>query len=380
MCNYCGCHVIISRDRSRADRYLTALALEAKLVARHLGEKRVVSRLHLGGGTPTFLDEGQLMDLWLALSPFTMAPDADLSLEINPTVTRPSQLELLASLGWRRLSIGVQDFDPEVQRAIDRVQTVAETRLAVETARSLGFRSINLDLIYGLPGQRPETFRRTLQQVAELGPDRIACFSFAYVPSLKPHQKRLPVAGLPSAAQKLELAEVARAELTRAGYVAVGMDHFARPDDELARAAARGALGRDFQGYTVERPPRTIGLGVSSISDFGDAYAQNVKSLGDYYTALDAGRLPTERGIRLDHDDLARRAVIEQLMCNFTVDLGDCYHDERSRLAPLVAYGLVEIAGNRVIVKPEGRRFVRNVAMVFDAHLDAGQQRFSRAV
>jgi oxygen-independent coproporphyrinogen-3 oxidase len=384
LCSYCGCNVIITRDRRRVEKYLAALGDEAALVAAQLGPRRTLTRVHLGGGTPTFLDEEQLHYLWKTVTaPFRVAPGAEIAIEINPVGTRLTQLELLGQLGFNRLSIGVQDFDPRVQAAVNRFQTVEETRATMDAARRLGFRSINLDIIYGLPRQTVESFRHTVREVIALNPERVAAFSFAYVPALKAHQKRLPVADMPSGRAKLDLFLAAREELAAAGYRAIGMDHFARPDDELARAAADGRLGRDFQGYTVEKAPDTIALGMSSISQLGDAYAQNEKSLGAYEAAIAAGRLPTERGMRLTEDDVERRDIIHALMCNFAVDLGDArrFAGELSALQPLAADGLVTVEGARVTVTPLGRLFVRNVAMVFDAHLPKeGARPFSRAV
>jgi oxygen-independent coproporphyrinogen-3 oxidase len=382
LCSYCGCNVVITRDRRRVERYLAALADEAQLAAEHLGERRSVSRLHLGGGTPTFLDERELAALWRALTgPFEILDDAELAVEINPVVTRPAQLELLAGFGFNRLSIGVQDFDPAVQAAIGRVQTVDETRAALELAHALGFRSVNLDLIYGLPRQTVDSFRSTVRQIAALRPERVACFNFAYVPSLKPHQKRLPIVDLPSPWLKLALFAVAEEELRAAGYRLIGLDHFALPSDELAVAAERGTLGRDFQGYTVARAPDTVALGASAISHLGHAFAQNSKSLGEYEAALEAGRLATERGMWLSADDRERADVIQSLMCNFRVAVDPSrFAPELARLRPLAADGLVELDGGTITVTPRGRTFVRNVALVFDAYLTAGEGRFSRAV
>lgn len=372
LCSYCGCYVVITRDRGRVERYLDGVAGEIALAAERLGARRTVSRLHLGGGTPTFLDEAQLERLWRALTArFAILPDAELSIEVNPVGTRRTQLELLAEHGFNRLSIGVQDFDPAVQAAVRRVQTVEETRATMQAARLCGFRSINLDLICGLPRQTPESFRRTVAEVVALAPERVAVFSFAYVPSLKPHQRRLPLADLPSPAAKLELSQVAAEVLTGAGYRAIGMDHFARPDDELARAQERGALGRDFQGYTTERTPETVAFGASAISALGDCYAQNEKSLGEYERAIAAGRFATERGIRLAPEDVRRRQIICDLMCNFAVDLdryGAGFSDELAALAAEARSGLVELDGRRVQVTPLGRHFIRNLAGIFDQY------------
>jgi oxygen-independent coproporphyrinogen-3 oxidase len=383
LCSYCGCNVVITRDWQRVDRYLAALEGEIAMVAARLGRRRPVTRIHFGGGTPTFLNEARLARLWQSLAArFDIARDAEVAIEVNPTGTRASQLRLLASLGFNRLSMGVQDFDRAVQDGIQRWQTVEETRATVETARAAGFKSINMDLIYGLPRQTPESFKRTFDQVVALRPERVAIFSFAYVPSARPAQKRLPMAEAPATAMdKLNLFLTAREALIAAGYRPIGMDHFALPDDELARAADRHALGRDFQGYTVERAPQTVGVGVSSISNLGDAYVQNLKSLGDYEAAVAAGRLPAERGIRLDADDQRRRDVITQIMCNFEVDLSGNWDEEIASLQPLADDGLVVLDGNHLQVTELGRLFVRNVAMVFDAYLRRDMARpFSRAV
>jgi oxygen-independent coproporphyrinogen-3 oxidase len=383
LCSYCGCNVIITRDWSRVDRYLGSLLDEIELVAEHLGRRRRVTRVHFGGGTPTFLDEPRLAKLWSALARrFDITADAEVAIEVNPTGTRKSQLDLLGHLGFNRLSMGVQDFNPAVQDGIQRWQTVDETRSTMEAARAAGFQSVNFDLIYGLPRQTRASFRRTVEQVVALRPERVAIFSFAYVPSVKPAQKRLPMAEAPSPMEKLQLFLTAREVLLAAGYRPIGMDHFALPDDELARAADRGALGRDFQGYTVELAPQTVGLGMSSISNLGDAYAQNWKSLGEYEASVGGGRLPTERGIWLSDDDRRRREVITQLMCNFAVELEpQLWSAERAALQPLAADGLVVLDGNRLQVTELGRLFIRNVAMVFDAYLRQNAARpFSRAV
>jgi oxygen-independent coproporphyrinogen-3 oxidase len=380
LCSYCGCNVIITRDWQRVDRYLAALLAEIDLAADRLEKRRRVTRVHFGGGTPTFLDEKRLAALWAALDDrFTIAPDAEIAIEANPTGTRKEQLELLGDLGFNRLSMGVQDFEPSVQDAIQRWQSVDETRATMEAARAAGFASINFDLIYGLPRQTRESFQRTVDRVIALRPERVAIFSFAYVPSMRPAQKRLPMAEAPSPMGKLELFLGARDALLAAGYRPIGMDHFALPDDELAKAAENGALGRDFQGYTVERAPQTIAFGMSAISNLGAAYAQNAKSLGEYEAAVATERLPTERGIWLDEDDLRRRDVITQIMCNFAVDL-DPAEWVLADVAPLLSDGLIVRSGNRLVVTELGRLFVRNVAMVFDRHLQDAARPFSRTV
>jgi oxygen-independent coproporphyrinogen-3 oxidase len=384
MCSYCGCNVVVDRTGARAARYLEMLPREIGLVADHLGRRRAISRLHLGGGTPTFLDEQQLEQLHRAIADrFDIGPDAEQAIEIDPAVTRPTQLETLARLGFNRISMGVQDFDPQVQRAVARIQSVEETRAMVDKARAVGFRSVNLDLIYGLPHQTPATWTRLVEEVVGLGPDRIAVFSFAYVPELRPHQRRLPVAALTAGRAKLDLLRTAYDGFVAAGYRPIGMDHFARPDDDLGRAADGGTVWRDFQGYSAGRAGDTVAFGPSAISDVGGAYAQNHHQLRDWEGALERDRLPTARGHRLGADDRRRHELITALMCNFVARLDPDLVAERAALAPLIADGLVRLDGDLLLVTPLGRPFVRNVAMVFDAYLHeagAAGARFSRTV
>jgi oxygen-independent coproporphyrinogen-3 oxidase len=299
-------------------------------------------------------------------------------------VTSPSQLALLRALGFNRLSMGVQDLDPRVQDAISRIQTPEETRDMLETARALGFRGINFDLIYGLPRQTPESWSRTLAQVLEMAPDRTAVYAFAHVPEARPNQKRLPVAEIPQGIAKLELFRLVWEAFTRAGYRPIGMDHFAREGDELAEAQARRSLTRNFQGYSVRAASDVVAFGMSAISDVGGLYAQNTHALPRYEAAVDQGALATERGVRLSRDDLRRRQVITNVMCNFHVDLGPEapteFGGELTRLRELEAEGLVALSGNEVQVTPLGRIFVRNVASIFDAYLTTQARPFSRAV
>jgi oxygen-independent coproporphyrinogen-3 oxidase len=386
MCSYCGCNVVATRDQTRADRYLDAIAAEATMVAERLGARRTVSRLHLGGGTPTFLDERQLWRLWdVVTDHFTLLPDAEVAVEIDPVVTTASQIALLARFGFNRLSMGVQDFDPRVQSAIHRIQTVEQTRAIVLDARAEGFRSVNFDLIYGLPRQTPESWRRTLEQVVELGPDRVAAFSFAFVPSVKPHQRRLPLSDLPLGRAKLELFLIAHEALTTAGYRAIGMDHFALAGDELAVAQRDGTLWRDFQGYTTQRARDTVALGASGIGDVGGAYCQSARLPNDYERLIAERHLPTVRGLERSRDDDLRRAIITQLMCNLRVDLGagarEKFAAELETLRGFQRDGLVILDASRVTVTEIGRLFVRNLAMAFDAHLrTVAAPAFSRTV
>jgi len=386
MCTYCGCHVIVARDARKADPYVRLVGREAVLVAAALGRRTPVSRLHLGGGTPTFLDEQQLDELMASLSAaFEILPDAELAIEVDPAVTRASQLRLLAGLGFRRISMGVQDLDPAVQEAVRRIQTEEETRAAIATARAAGFRSVNLDLIYGLPRQTPVSWRRTLARIVDLRPDRVSLFSFAYVPTVKPHQRRLPMAEISTGAAKHELFRIGHDALVDAGYRAIGMDHFALPGDELAVAMDEGRLWRDFQGYSSGRGGAgTIGLGVSAIGDVAGTYLQNVKTLPRYADALGAGALPIERGFERTPDDERRRALIGELMCNLRATLAPeeiaRYGDELERVRAHERDGLCILDGGDIRVTPLGRVFVRNVASAFDAYLTRTTRAYSRTV
>jgi len=394
MCSYCGCNVIATRRQARADPYLDLVEKEIALVAARLPGRRKVAQLHFGGGTPTFLSEAQFTRLWEMIGRhFELVEGAEACVEIHPGVTTRSQLTTLRALGVNRLSLGVQDTDELVQDAIGRHQTFEQTRTTLDLARGLGFGSINFDLIYGLPHQDTRRWARTLDRVLDLGPDRAAVYSFAYVPHMKPHQKRLPTDALPRGREKVDLFRQAFEAFTRAGYVPVGMDHFAAPHDRLARAATDGTLGRNFQGYTVRRAPESIAFGVSAISDVGGAYAQNPRRLSDYEAALTAGRLPTIRGLMLTDEDQQRRSLITRLMCNLRVDLGpgalDRYAAELDELVPLAGDGLVDLLigeGGRVELRVTalGRLFLRNVAMPFDARLRAldvaDRPQFSRTV
>ncbi|MGI5862340.1 MAG: oxygen-independent coproporphyrinogen III oxidase [Myxococcales bacterium] len=383
MCAYCGCNVVVTRDTAKADRYLDHVVREMQMVAERLGERRRIAQIHWGGGTPTFLTEAQITRLWNAItSSFSVGADAEVAIEIDPVVTSWAQLELLHRLGFNRLSMGVQDFDPKVQQAINRIQPAEGTRALLEYARSLGFSSVNFDLIYGLPHQTPEGWGHTLETILAMRPDRVAVYSFAYLPELRPHQKKIDRAWLPAGQDKLALFLQAYEAFASAGYRPIGMDHFALPADELSKAQERRCLGRNFQGYTVTAASDCVAFGVTGIGDVHGAYAQNVHPLSKYYEAISAGRFATERGIVLSDDDQRRRAVITQLMCNFWVDLGaGGYFDrELERLRPFEADGLVKLTGSQVELLPLGRFFVRNVAMVFDAYLGEGKRTFSRTV
>ena len=387
LCFYCACNKIAAKDRARGTKYVSYLEREIDLVARAVQGGRRVAKMHWGGGTPTFLAEEDCTRLVDKLrATFDFDPNGEYAIEIDPRKADRRRIEHLGRLGFNRLSIGVQDFDPEVQRAVNRIQTLEETRAVIEAGRANGFRSINLDLIFGLPKQTLEGFATTLERTIECDPDRIALYSYAHLPSAFKPQRRIHEADLPTPEVKLQLMTSAMERLCEAGYVHIGMDHFAKPDDELAVAQRRGRLIRDFQGYSSGGECDLIGLGVSAIGEVGPTYCQNVKGLDDYYARLDAGELPILRGIQLTPDDLARRAVIQALACHFAVakesislahliDFDRYFAAEMLDLEPMAADGLVEIDDDWIQVTPRGRLLVRSVCMVFDKYLRAAQQR-----
>jgi oxygen-independent coproporphyrinogen-3 oxidase len=386
LCYYCACNKVITRDRTRSAKYIKYLEKELAILAPLLANDRRTCQMHWGGGTPTFLSREQMTALGEALQATFDCKDAECSIEIDPRRIEPGTLAFLAGLGFNRVSIGVQDFDPEVQKAVHRLQSEECTRAAVAEARANGFRSVNFDLIYGLPRQTLDGFNRTLDKVIALDPDRIALYSYAHLPKAFMPQRRIAEADLPSAETKLQIMTLAIGRLTRAGYVYIGMDHFARPDDELALAQAQGRLQRNFQGYSTHGGADMIGLGISSIGRVGPTYYQNVKQLDQYYAELDAGRLPVARGIELATDDLVRRAVIQALACHFRlsiesielsylVDFGSYFAPEMAELRKLEQEGLVEITPEWLTVTPRGRLLVRIICMVFDRYLRQQRER-----
>lgn len=396
-CSFCACHVVVTKHRSVADAYLGRVEREAEIVAGHLGERIPLLQYHWGGGTPTYYPAETLARLHRSLTRwFDIQPGAEVAAEVDPRVTTREHLETMGELGFNRLSFGVQDLDPTVQELIGRRQTAAETVGLYETARELGFTSINLDLVYGLPGQTVDTMSATLDTIVSLRPDRLAIYSFAYVPWMRPHQQRIPEEDLPDRELKFHLLSMIAEKLTAAGYRAIGMDHFALPDDELAIAAEAGTLTRNFMGYATRSGAGVVALGTSGISDIAGAYAQNHRRLADYYAAVDAGNLPVERGYGLTEDDLLRRYVITELMCNgrilaaavedrFGVDLAATFAGEREVLtAPggLVDEGMVEVRDDAIEATDLGRMFIRNVARVFDAHTEEHGDRpmFSKTI
>lgn len=387
LCFYCACNKIATRDHAKAHRYVGYLAREAKLAAEALGKDRRVTRIHWGGGTPTFLGDEESARLMAALrSSFDLDPDGEYAIEVDPRRVAPERIAFLARLGFNRISVGVQDFDPVVQLAVNRVQSLEETRAVIDAARANGFKSVNIDLIHGLPKQTVAGFAATLERVLECAPDRIALYSYAHLPAVFKPQRRIHEADLPGGEAKLELMTSAIRRLERAGFVHIGMDHFARPGDELAVAQRQGRLIRDFQGYSTGGDSDLVGLGVSAIGKIGPAYAQNLKGLDEYYATLDQGELPVLRGIELKPDDIARRAVIQALACDLTVsktsigiahllDFDKYFAAELEELRSLAADGLVEMDGEWIHVTPRGRLLVRAVCMVFDRYLRETRER-----
>lgn len=383
LCYYCACNKVITKDHSKSAKYVDYLVRELEMLAPLLGERRLVSQLHWGGGTPTFLARDEMARLIRAVDErFERTADFECSIEVDPRRVQPGTLAFLGELGFNRVSIGVQDFDPEVQRAVHRIQSEEVTRAAIEEARASGFRSVNLDLIYGLPKQTLDGFGRTLEKVLSLSPDRIALYSYAHLPTAFKPQRRIAEADLPAAEIKLQILTLAIGRLTRAGYVYIGMDHFARPDDALAQAQARGKLQRNFQGYSTHADCDMLALGISAIGKVGPAYYQNVKTLGEYYERLDAGSLPVVRGVELGADDLLRRRVIHALACNFRVstnalgvDFARYFATELAELKKLAHDGLVDITPEAIVVTPRGRLLVRSICMVFDRYLREKRER-----
>nr|WP_283162756.1 oxygen-independent coproporphyrinogen III oxidase [Bordetella genomosp. 5] len=404
VCYYCACNKIVTRHHDRASRYLAALEREIALHTAVLGEGEPVSQLHFGGGTPTFLSDDELDRLMQVLrARFAFQPDAEISIEVDPRTVSAERLAHLARLGFNRLSLGVQDFDEAVQRAIHRVQPFEQVEALMRSARELGFASINMDLIYGLPLQSAASFARTIALVGALRPDRIALYAYAHLPERFKPQRRILDSDLPDPATRVGLLGSAIAGFLELGYVYIGMDHFALPEDSLARARASGQLQRNFQGYSTQPDCDLVALGVSSIGRVGSVYAQNVKTLDAYYERIEAGRFATERGLQCTPDDLVRRDIIMALMCRGEVDLADhvshcggtcgsaCrrsdtdrvaeqYPTELARLRELEALELCSLDGSRVRVTPQGWYFVRAIAMTFDRRLrdDAVAGRYSR--
>jgi len=394
ICFYCACNKIATKDRTKVASYIQHLDQEMAMQADLLAENRVVEQLHWGGGTPTFLNSDEIRDLMgKTAKHFHLLDDdtGEYSIEIDPREVAGDTLSVLREVGFNRMSIGLQDLDEQVQRAVNRVQSAEQTFGVMQQARDLGFRSVSLDLIYGLPHQTLASFERTLEEVISHKPDRLSVFNYAHMPKMFKPQRRINEADLPDLQTKLDLLQMAGRKLNEAGYAYIGMDHFALPDDELALAQQKGQLYRNFQGYSTHAHCDLLAFGVSSIGSVGNAYAQNTKDLETYYAAIDAGKLPLERGLLLTRDDEIRRDVISELICQFALDLpsfgqrwninaSEYFADELQRLKPMQSDGLLSLSDNGIQVSDAGRLLIRNICMVFDIYLKDSPARFSRVI
>ncbi|PMR74600.1 oxygen-independent coproporphyrinogen III oxidase [Billgrantia endophytica] len=394
LCYYCACNKIITHNADRAAEYLAFLKQEIQAQGVLFDESRRMTQLHLGGGTPTYLTNAQLGELMASLDEafhFAPAQAREFSLEVDPRTVTPEQIHELHDLGFNRLSFGVQDFDPDVQEAVNRVQSEEQVVSLVKAARDAGFESVSVDLIYGLPLQTVASFDTTLDKIIALRPDRIAAYSYAHLPDLFKAQRLIRPEDMPPPERKMELLELTIRRLTGAGYVYIGMDHFALPDDELSLARENGTLQRNFQGYSTHADCDMIGLGITSIGKVGDSYSQNVKETARYQHRLEAGRLPVMRGYRLNDDDRLRRDVINALMCHGRIGFAniearhdivfrDYFADALAQLGEMQQDGLVAIHEDEIEVLPGGRLMMRNMAMAFDAYLTPNEGRFSRTV
>ena len=394
LCYYCACNKIITKHKEHSAQYLNYLSKELDLHTRHLGRVQAVSQLHLGGGTPTFMSDDELRQLMAMLrAHFAFVPGGEYSVEVDPRTVDDKRLALLAELGFNRLSFGVQDFDPAVQKAVHRIQPAEQVFKLVETSRRLGFESVNVDLIYGLPLQTPESFERTLAQINALRPDRIALYAYAHLPERFKPQRRIHAEELPSGGQKVAMLSRSLDALTHAGYVYIGMDHFALPGDALAVAKRQGRLHRNFQGYSTQADCDLIALGVSSIGRIGATYSQNAKTMQAYCDLLDQGHFPVVRGLALTRDDLIRRSVIMALMCQghlqfeainlaWLIDFKTMFTKELEQLQVMQEQGLVQLSDGGIQVTAMGWFFVRGVAMVFDRYVqaDRNRTRFSKII
>jgi oxygen-independent coproporphyrinogen-3 oxidase len=395
VCFYCACNKIVTKNRSHAEPYLDNLCKEIALQGELFDSKRVVKQLHWGGGTPTFLSYPQMQRLMaVTREHFTLKDDdgGEYSIEVDPRETNADTIKQLRGLGFNRISLGVQDFDPAVQQAVNRIQSEEQTFGVLASARREGFRSTNVDLIYGLPLQTVNSFANTLDKLLAAAPDRFSVFNYAHMPGRFKVQRQINEADMPSADVKLAILQMVGAKLTAAGYVYIGMDHFAKPDDELAIAQREGKLHRNFQGYSTHSDCDLVGLGITSIGRVGDAYIQNVKELDEYDNLIKQGKLPVFKGVDLDDDDKLRREVITQLICHFELDFADIerqfainftdyFAKELSALAVMGSDGLLVLVNHGIKVTSAGRLLIRNICMVFDKYLaQKQQQQFSKVI
>ncbi|NEX20034.1 oxygen-independent coproporphyrinogen III oxidase [Thiorhodococcus mannitoliphagus] len=383
VCFYCACNKIATKDRSLAQPYLDRVYRELEMQSALFDKSRQVEQLHWGGGTPTFLSNDQMTELMeVTRRHFTLADDdvGEFSIEIDPREADAESIKVLRQIGFNRMSLGVQDFDERVQTAVNRIQTEEQTMAVLNAALDEGFRSISIDLIYGLPFQSVESFAKTLDRVIAVNPQRLSIFNYAHLPERFKPQRRIQDADLPAPEVKLDILQETIARLADAGYVYIGMDHFARPDDELALAQQAGTLYRNFQGYSTHADCDLIGIGVTSIGKVDNTYGQNRRGLDEYYADIDAGRLAVYRGIELNRDDLIRRDMITQLICHFELDMrvaeakwdiqfADYFADSLDKLKGMEADGLVELTADKIRILPRGRLLVRNICMTFDAYL-----------
>ena len=394
VCYYCGCNKVVTKDRSKADNYLRHLHEEISVQAEMFDGDRMVKQIHLGGGTPTFISDAQLTALMNQLHQhFPIAPDhvGEYSIEIDPREANAETIKNLRHIGFNRLSLGVQDLDKAVQLAVNRVQSEQETFEIIDAARDNDFRSISLDLMYGLPNQSLDSFSRTLEKVIEAKPDRLSLFNYAHMPELFKPQRRINESELPGPQIKMAILKQSVQQLEEAGYVYIGMDHFARPDDELAVAQSEGKLQRNFQGYSTHGDCDLLAMGSTAIGKTRNSFSQNHRNLDDYYAAIDAGHLPILRGMTLTEDDRIRARVIQELICHFRIDFelifkqfgidfNEYFSYELTKLLSMEEDGLLQLKPNAIEVLPAGRLLIRNICMMFDAYLQKSQQQFSKVI
>lgn len=396
ICYYCACNKVITKDRTKADPYLDSLHREIAMQGELFDSSRKVNQLHWGGGTPTFISHEQMAKLMdVTRQHFNLHDDdsGEYSIEIDPREVTRESIKLLRDIGFNRMSLGVQDFNPAVQKAVNRIQSEEQTMNALSSAREFGFQSVSTDLIYGLPLQTAESFSITLQKIIEINPDRISLFNYAHMPELFKPQRRINEADMPSAELKLTILKLSVEQLIDAGYVYIGMDHFAKPDDELSIAQQQGKLYRNFQGYATHADCDLVGMGITSIGTIDNSFSQNVKTLDEYQALINAGNLAVFRGVKIDQDDLIRRDVIMQLICHFdlnfaaietkhNIDFSEYFSNEIQRLSAMKDDGLITLNDQAITVTGKGRLLIRNICMIFDRYLTEAQsqQRFSKAI
>ena len=392
VCYYCGCNKVVTKDKSRAEPYIEALFKEIDMQSSLFDKDRLVEQMHFGGGTPTFLSGEQIIRISNKLQQsFNFSTDGEYSIEIDPRGIDESLIESLAKARFNRISLGVQDFDLEVQKAINRVQSFEQTKAVIGMSRENGFKSISIDLIYGLPRQSKDTFKETLESVKELLPDRISLFNYAHLPQLFKPQRRIDIEELPSPSEKLDIFQYSLEYLIEIGYTYIGMDHFALPEDPLAIAQSKGNLYRNFQGYSTHSECDIVGLGLSSIGQVADSFSQNEKSLDKYYKVLESGQLPIVKGLIINQDDKIRRELIMELICHFEINISSLekrysikfanyFASSLEKLSEMQNDGLIEMKNDSLKVLDKGRILVRNICMIFDNYLESSDAKFSKTI